>query len=62
LLELGIVDQMIPEPLGGAHRNVEEMATRLREDLSRQVDELSKKPLDELLEQRYQRLMNFGKP
>lgn len=62
LLELGIVDHMIPEPLGGAHRNIEEMATRLRETLSKQLDELSSKPLDALLEQRYQRLMSFGKP
>lgn len=62
LLELGIVDHMIPEPLGGAHRNVEEMAARLRETLSKQVDELLQKPLDILLEQRYQRLMSFGKP
>lgn len=62
LLELGIVDTMIPEPLGGAHRNVDDMALRLRETLSRQVDELLQKPLEELLEQRYQRLMNFGKP
>ncbi len=62
LLELGIVDHMIPEPMGGAHRNVEEMALRLRETLSKQLDELLQKPLDVLLEQRYQRLMNFGKP
>jgi acetyl-CoA carboxylase carboxyl transferase subunit alpha len=62
LLELGIVDHMIPEPLGGAHRNIEEMAARLRETLSKQLDELLKKPLDALLEQRYQRLMSFGKP
>lgn len=62
LLELGIVDDMIPEPLGGAHRNVDEMANRLRETLSRQLDVLSKKPLDELLQQRYQRLMSFGNP
>ncbi|HSC76154.1 MAG TPA: acetyl-CoA carboxylase carboxyl transferase subunit alpha [Pseudomonadales bacterium] len=62
LLELGIVDHMIPEPLGGAHRNVEEMAVRLRETLAKQLDELLQKPLDALLEQRYQRLMSFGKP
>ena len=62
LLELGIVDHMIPEPLGGAHRNVDDIANRLRETLAQQLDQLSKKPLDELLEQRYQRLMSFGKP
>lgn len=62
LLELGIVDHMIPEPMGGAHRNVGEMAARLRETLSKQLDELLQKPLDVLLEQRYQRLMSFGNP
>lgn len=62
LLELGIVDHMIPEPLGGAHRNVDDIANRLRETLAQQLDQLSQKPLDELLEQRYQRLMSFGKP
>ena len=62
LLELGIVDHMIPEPMGGAHRNIGEMAARLRETLSKQLDELLQKPLDVLLEQRYQRLMSFGKP
>jgi acetyl-CoA carboxylase carboxyl transferase subunit alpha len=62
LLELGIVDHMIPEPMGGAHRNIEEMASRLRDTLSKQLDELLQKPIDLLLEQRYQRLMSFGKP
>lgn len=62
LLELGIVDHMIPEPMGGAHRNLGEMAARLRETLSKQLDVLSQKPLDILLEQRYQRLMSFGSP
>lgn len=62
LLELGIVDHMIPEPMGGAHRNIGEMAARLRETLSKQLDELLQKPLDVLLEQRYQRLMSFGNP
>jgi len=62
LLELGIVDDMIPEPFGGAHRNVDEMANRLKETLARQLDELRQKPLDQLLEQRYQRLMSFGNP
>lgn len=62
LLELGIVDEMIPEPFGGAHRNVDEMAQRLREKLSMQLDMLQEKPLDALLERRYQRLMSFGNP
>lgn len=60
LQELGIVDETIPEPLGGAHRNVDEMALKLQQRLIAQVDKLSKEPLDALLERRYQRLMSYG--
>ena len=60
LQDLGIVDETIPEPLGGAHRNVDEMALKLQQRLIAQVDKLSKEPLDALLERRYQRLMSYG--
>ena len=62
LLELGIVDEMIPEPMGGAHRDADEMATRLRQALTRQLQVLEAEPVESLLEKRYQRLMNFGHP
>ncbi len=60
LQDLGIVDETIPEPLGGAHRNLDEMARKLQERLVSQVDRLSKEPIDALLERRYQRLMSYG--
>jgi acetyl-CoA carboxylase carboxyl transferase subunit alpha len=60
LQELGIVDETIPEPLGGAHRNTDDMARKLQERLIAQVDRLSKEPIDALLERRYQRLMSYG--
>ena len=60
LQELGIVDATIPEPLGGAHRDIDEIATRVRNYLSEQVSLLVDKPLDELLEARYARLMSYG--
>lgn len=60
LQDLGIVDETIPEPLGGAHRNVDDMANKLRERLVTQVDKLSREPIDALLERRYQRLMSYG--
>ncbi|WP_039911936.1 acetyl-CoA carboxylase carboxyltransferase subunit alpha [Cellvibrio mixtus] len=60
LQDLGIVDETIPEPLGGAHRNLDEMASKLQERLVSQVDRLSKEPIDALLERRYQRLMSYG--
>ena len=62
LQELGIVDEIIPEPLGGAHRNMDEMATTLREKLTAQLDILQSEDLDVLLEKRYQRLMSYGNP
>lgn len=60
LEELGIVDETIPEPLGGAHRDIDQMADNLRERLSLQLDRLSGEPIDDLLERRYQRLMSYG--
>jgi acetyl-CoA carboxylase carboxyl transferase subunit alpha len=62
LEELGIVDETIPEPLGGAHRDIDAMAAKLKSRLSEQVDRLSKEPIDKLLERRYQRLMSYGNP
>ncbi|WP_105103691.1 acetyl-CoA carboxylase carboxyltransferase subunit alpha [Microbulbifer pacificus] len=60
LEELGIVDETIAEPLGGAHRDPDLMAERLRDRLSVQLDKLTAIPIDELLEKRYQRLMSYG--
>jgi acetyl-CoA carboxylase carboxyl transferase subunit alpha len=60
LQDLGIVDETIPEPLGGAHRHVDDMAKKLQERLVAQVERLSKEPIDALLERRYQRLMSYG--
>ncbi|WP_024460583.1 acetyl-CoA carboxylase carboxyltransferase subunit alpha [Marinimicrobium sp. LS-A18] len=62
LEELGIVDETIPEPLGGAHRDIDAMASKLKERLSVQLDRLSNEPIDDLLERRYQRLMSYGNP
>lgn len=60
LFELGLVDKVIREPLGGAHRNPKAMAVRLKAILLNQLDALE--TLDEatLLEQRYQRLRRYG--
>ena len=62
LQDLGIVDETIPEPLGGAHRDVDAMARKLQERLIAQVDKLSNEPLDSLLDRRYERLMSYGNP
>jgi len=60
LQELGIVDETIPEPLGGAHRDVAAAAETIKETLIEQVDQLQAMALDELVERRYNRLMNYG--
>jgi acetyl-CoA carboxylase carboxyl transferase subunit alpha len=60
LEELGIVDATIEEPLGGAHRNVDLMAGRIREHLVEQVSRLRETPVEDMLEARYARLMSYG--
>jgi acetyl-CoA carboxylase carboxyl transferase subunit alpha len=60
LQDLGIVDATIPEPLGGAHRDIDTMASRIKEYLVEQLNILIEKPIDEVLESRYQRLMSIG--
>jgi acetyl-CoA carboxylase carboxyl transferase subunit alpha len=56
----GLVDEIVPEPLGGAHRDVDEMAKSLKSALVSSLDKLSSVPLERLLEQRYDRLMHYG--
>lgn len=58
--ELGLVDSVIPEPLGGAHRHQEEMAVRLKRQLIADLGSLQGLNHDELLDQRYRKLMSFG--
>ena len=61
LERLNIVDETIKEPLGGAHRDIEEMCGNLKDRLNGQLIELKKYPIDELVERRYERLMNYGR-
>ncbi len=61
LKALDLVDGLIPEPLGGAHHNYQLAAENLKAGLLRQLAELKKLPLDELLELRYQKFRNMGK-
>ncbi len=60
LEELGIVDETIPEPLGGAHRNIELMAQTLKAKLVEQVDVYRAMDIDTLLDKRFDRLMSYG--
>jgi len=60
LQELGIVDQTIPEPLGGAHRDVVATSANIKKALIAQLDKLQGMDIDELVDRRYQRLMSYG--
>jgi acetyl-CoA carboxylase carboxyl transferase subunit alpha len=60
LKELGLIDDIIQEPLGGAHRAPAEMAVRLRDHLMQVLEELDRQGLDELLARRFERLMKVG--
>lgn len=60
LLELKLIDEVIPEPLGGAHQDHAAAITSLREAVTRQLDELAKIPMDELLRQRYAKFRRMG--
>ncbi|PKV12486.1 acetyl-CoA carboxylase carboxyltransferase subunit alpha [Xanthomonas prunicola] len=57
---LGLVDKVIREPTGGAHRNPEQMGKRLKAVLLNELDALEKIPVDALLQQRYERLRSYG--
>jgi acetyl-CoA carboxylase carboxyl transferase subunit alpha len=61
LLEMEMVDDVVPEPLGGAHRNPEQAAENLRIAVLRHLEQLRGIPVSELLEKRYQRFRKLGK-
>jgi acetyl-CoA carboxylase carboxyl transferase subunit alpha len=60
LLELGLVDEIIPEPLGGAHTNREMAAQTLRNHLLKHLDQLQALPAPDRLKQRYTKFRAFG--
>ena len=60
LLKFGIVDEVVDEPLGGAHRDHHSMAAKMKAFLKRNLKELSKQPIDELLANRYERFRKIG--
>ena len=60
LSKLGLIDRIIPEPLGGAHRDYDAAAFSIREALESSLRELRALNTDQLLEKRYQRLMSYG--
>jgi acetyl-CoA carboxylase carboxyl transferase subunit alpha len=61
LKELGLVDTILPEPLGGAHRNPNQLMETVRKSLKEHLTKLQKKSLKQLLDLRYERLLSYGK-
>jgi acetyl-CoA carboxylase carboxyl transferase subunit alpha len=61
LLDLQIIDTILPEPQGGAHRDKEAVFHRVKEYILAQIDRLKAIPLPQLLEQRYQKFRKMGK-
>jgi acetyl-CoA carboxylase carboxyl transferase subunit alpha len=61
LCQLGLVDELIPEPLGGAHRSYEEAARNLKAALIKHLDGLAQMSAEELTQQRYEKFRAYGK-
>ncbi|MCB0317815.1 MAG: hypothetical protein KDD56_03600, partial [Bdellovibrionales bacterium] len=60
LLSLGVIDEIVPEPNGGAHRNHKEAAEILGTSLVRNLEELGRLSVQELLDQRYKKFRGLG--
>jgi len=61
LKTLGLIDRIVSEPLGGAHRDHDAMLQNLRKALQEAWRQLKDKPIDELLEARLEKLIGYGK-
>ncbi|MBD3816359.1 MAG: acetyl-CoA carboxylase carboxyltransferase subunit alpha [Halothiobacillus sp.] len=60
LLELGLIDEVISEPCGGAHRDIDQMTQTLKASLKRALIKHLNQPINKLLHRRYDRLMSYG--
>jgi len=60
ILELQLIDEIIKEPLGGAHRNYDQASLKIKDSIIKNLDRINQIPLNQLVEQRYERLMGYG--
>ncbi len=60
LYEMGVIDEIIPEPIGGAHRDYESIAGSIGKVLKKHLNELMEKPLETLLEERHNKFRAMG--
>jgi acetyl-CoA carboxylase carboxyl transferase subunit alpha len=61
LMALGVVDEVVPEPEGGAHRDHDLAAANLGSALRRNLERLKALPIDELMQKRYEKFRKLGK-
>ena len=61
LINFGIIDRIIKEPLGGAHTNVDEMAANIKRNLEESINRLTREPIEALLTKRYYKFRKIGK-
>lgn len=61
LINFGIIDRIIKEPLGGAHTNVDEMAVSIKRNLEESINRLTREPIESLLTKRYYKFRKIGK-
>ena len=60
LKDFELIDTIVSEPLGGAHRDIEQVAANLKQALLSALEELNREPVGQLMEKRYQKLMAYG--
>ena len=60
LKNLGVIDEIIEEPLGGAHRDFEKMAQNLKEAVLKEFEKIDKFSIEELLDRRYEKFRKMG--
>ena len=60
IFELKLIDEIIKEPLGGAHRNYDQTSMQIKNSIINNLERLNQIPLNELVEKRYERLMSYG--
>ena len=60
ILELQLIDEIIKEPLGGAHRNYDQASSNIKNSILNNLDRLNQIPLNDLVEKRYERIIGYG--
>ena len=60
ILELQLIDEIIKEPLGGAHRNYDQASLNIKNSILNNLDRLNQIPLNDLVEKRYERIIGYG--